>query len=294
MTVPFTQLGFYVGHGLELAGVVALGLPGRARPAPRAPRRGRSSATSARPTLVAQEEAFLGARVRALLVRLGEKDAATEGHTRRVAMLAVQVGEALGPARAAGCACSRSAGCCTTSASCRSRRAVLQKPGPLDDDEFAEIRKHPEAGERLLRELGGFAARRAAARARPPRAARRLRLPARAAGERARRRDADPRGLRRLRRARLRPRLPLGLDAGARARACCATEKQFDAALRRPRSSACCAPPFVADVARRRPSRSRRGCCARRRGAPEPAHPAPAGCGAVGSSASSPSCSRAR
>jgi HD-GYP domain-containing protein (c-di-GMP phosphodiesterase class II) len=35
--------------------------------------------------------------------------------------------------------------------------AVLAKPGPLDDDELAEIRKHPEAGERLLRELGGFA-----------------------------------------------------------------------------------------------------------------------------------------
>ena len=35
--------------------------------------------------------------------------------------------------------------------------AVLTKPGPLDDAELAEIRKHPEAGERLLRELGGFA-----------------------------------------------------------------------------------------------------------------------------------------
>jgi HD-GYP domain-containing protein (c-di-GMP phosphodiesterase class II) len=35
--------------------------------------------------------------------------------------------------------------------------AVLTKPGPLDDAEFAEIRKHPEAGERLLRDLGGFA-----------------------------------------------------------------------------------------------------------------------------------------
>ena len=34
--------------------------------------------------------------------------------------------------------------------------AVLRKPGPLDDAEFAEIRKHPEAGERLLGELGGF------------------------------------------------------------------------------------------------------------------------------------------
>ena len=35
--------------------------------------------------------------------------------------------------------------------------AVLQKPGPLDDAEFAEIRKHPQAGVRLLREVGGFA-----------------------------------------------------------------------------------------------------------------------------------------
>jgi HD domain len=33
---------------------------------------------------------------------------------------------------------------------------ILQKPGPLDDDEFAEIRKHPESGRRLLDELGGF------------------------------------------------------------------------------------------------------------------------------------------
>jgi HD-GYP domain-containing protein (c-di-GMP phosphodiesterase class II) len=33
---------------------------------------------------------------------------------------------------------------------------ILQKPGPLDDHEFAEIRKHPEAGRKLLDELGGF------------------------------------------------------------------------------------------------------------------------------------------
>ena len=36
--------------------------------------------------------------------------------------------------------------------------AILQKPGPLDDDEFAEIRRHPAAGVRLLDELGGFGA----------------------------------------------------------------------------------------------------------------------------------------
>jgi ribosomal protein S18 acetylase RimI-like enzyme len=34
--------------------------------------------------------------------------------------------------------------------------AILKKPGALDDDEFAIIRKHPEWGYKLLRELGGF------------------------------------------------------------------------------------------------------------------------------------------
>src|SRR5262249_43615567 len=33
---------------------------------------------------------------------------------------------------------------------------ILQKPGPLDDDEFDVIRKHPVWGDELLVELGGF------------------------------------------------------------------------------------------------------------------------------------------
>ena len=33
---------------------------------------------------------------------------------------------------------------------------ILQKPGPLTDEEFVEIREHPESGRRLLDELGGF------------------------------------------------------------------------------------------------------------------------------------------
>ncbi len=91
----------------------------------------------------------------ALVVRLGQKDAATEGHTRRVAMLAVQVGESLGLPRrrlrvlALG-------GLLHDMGKLAVPSAVLAKPGPLDDAELAEIRKHPEAGERLLRELGGF------------------------------------------------------------------------------------------------------------------------------------------
>jgi hypothetical protein len=155
LTVPYTQLGFYVGHLLELAGVIALGLPAALdlrRGGASRPLVGDLCATE----LVAQEEAYLGARVRALLVRLAEKDAATEGHTRRVAMLAVELGQALGLPRrrlrvlALG-------GLLHDIGKLSVPSAVLKKPGALDDAEFAEIRRHPEAGERLLRELGGFA-----------------------------------------------------------------------------------------------------------------------------------------
>jgi putative two-component system response regulator len=36
--------------------------------------------------------------------------------------------------------------------------AILRKPGSLTDEEYAEVKRHPEAGVRLLRELGGFPA----------------------------------------------------------------------------------------------------------------------------------------
>ncbi len=155
LTVPYTQFGFYLGHLLELAGLIALGLP--AALDLRHGAASRALVGDLGPTdLVAEEESFLGVRVRALVVRLGEKDAATEGHTRRVAMLAVQLGEALGLPRrrlrllALG-------GLLHDMGKLAVPSAVLTKPGPLDNDEFAEIRKHPEAGERLLRDLGGFA-----------------------------------------------------------------------------------------------------------------------------------------
>jgi HD-GYP domain-containing protein (c-di-GMP phosphodiesterase class II) len=35
---------------------------------------------------------------------------------------------------------------------------ILRKPGALTDDEYDEVKRHPEAGVRLLRELGGFPA----------------------------------------------------------------------------------------------------------------------------------------
>ena len=88
-------------------------------------------------------------------MRLADRDASTEEHTRRVALLAARVGEEL-----------------KLSATARRHLAVggllhdigklsvpleiLNKPGALTDEEFAEIKRHPEYGRRLLDELGGF------------------------------------------------------------------------------------------------------------------------------------------
>jgi HD-GYP domain-containing protein (c-di-GMP phosphodiesterase class II) len=88
-------------------------------------------------------------------VRLAERDASTEEHTRRVALLAARVGEEMRlPASsrrhlAVG-------GLLHDIGKLSVPLAILRKPGPLDDDEFAEIRRHPAAGRRLLEELGGF------------------------------------------------------------------------------------------------------------------------------------------
>jgi HD-GYP domain-containing protein (c-di-GMP phosphodiesterase class II) len=105
--------------------------------------------------LVEHEEAFLGGRVRALLVRLGEKDPSTEGHTRRVATLAVAIGEHLGlpEGRLRQLAVG---GLLHDVGKLSVPNEILNKPGRLTDDEFDEIRRHPGAGRELLTELGGF------------------------------------------------------------------------------------------------------------------------------------------
>jgi HD-GYP domain-containing protein (c-di-GMP phosphodiesterase class II) len=105
--------------------------------------------------LVEHEEAFLGGRVRAILVRLGEKDPSTEGHTRRVAKLAVEIGERLGlpEGRLRQLALG---GLLHDVGKLSVPNEILNKPGRLNDEEFAEIRRHPAAGRELLSELGGF------------------------------------------------------------------------------------------------------------------------------------------
>jgi hypothetical protein len=147
-------LGFYLGHVLEITGVLLLGIPvaldlrrgGRSRPLV-----GDLSAAE----VVASEEAYLGTRVRSLMVGLGAHDGSTEGHSRRVALLAVQVGEALDlpPATLRHLAVG---GLLHDIGKLSVAGAILRKPGALTDEEYEEVKRHPEAGVRLLRELGGF------------------------------------------------------------------------------------------------------------------------------------------
>ncbi len=145
---------WWAAHLLEVGGVGMVGIPAALD---------LRHAVGSRPLvgdlrashLVEHEEAFLGGRVRALLVRLGDKDPSTEGHTRRVATLAVAIGEHLGlpEGRLHELALG---GLLHDVGKLSVPNAILNKPGKLTDEEFAEIQRHPGAGRDLLTELGGF------------------------------------------------------------------------------------------------------------------------------------------
>jgi HD-GYP domain-containing protein (c-di-GMP phosphodiesterase class II) len=151
----YSYLIWWIGHFAELIGILVVGgavavdlLHGAA--ASRA-LVGDLKASE----LVAQEEAFLGPRVRSLTLRLHDKDESTESHTRRVALRAVQVGEELGlpPNQLRSLAIG---GLLHDIGKLSVPERILQKPAALDDDEYEVIKRHPEWGERLLGELGGF------------------------------------------------------------------------------------------------------------------------------------------
>jgi putative nucleotidyltransferase with HDIG domain len=154
MTMSFTQLGFYGGHVIELVGILMVSVPvavdlrraGASRPL---------VGDLCPSEIVASEEAFLGARVRALMIRLEKKDRSTEQHTRRVAKLAVQVAVEmkLPPATLRQLAVG---GLLHDIGKLAVPMRILSKPGKLTEEEFAEIKRHPGAGLDLLRELGGF------------------------------------------------------------------------------------------------------------------------------------------
>jgi putative nucleotidyltransferase with HDIG domain len=152
MLLNFMELGWWLGHVSELLGMVIVGVPvalDLRRAAQSRPLVGDVTGAD----LVAAEEAFLGAHVRALTLSLAGKDEYTEEHTRRVALRAVQVAEELGltgsrlRALATG-ALVHDIGKLSVPDS------ILQKPGPLTDEEFAIIKRHPEWGDKMLVDLG--------------------------------------------------------------------------------------------------------------------------------------------
>jgi len=154
LLLDFTQLGWWLGHLFEVVGLSLVGAAVAAdlhRARQYRPLTGGVGACD----LVAAEEAFLEARVRALTLRVAEKDESTEEHTRRVALLAVQVGEELGltPARLRSLA---TGGLLHDIDKLAVPDAILTKPGALANEEYAVIRRHPEWGHELLGQLGDF------------------------------------------------------------------------------------------------------------------------------------------
>jgi putative nucleotidyltransferase with HDIG domain len=152
LLLDYTQLGWWIGHGLEVAGIAAIGLPvalDLRRSTESRVLLGDLSPCS----LVREEEAFLGGQVSALTKLLAERDAYTEEHTRRVALRAVQVGVELDlpPERlrvlAAG-------GLLHDMGKLSVPDEILNKPGSLTEAEYDIVKKHSEWGEELLAKLG--------------------------------------------------------------------------------------------------------------------------------------------
>ena len=156
LVFSFQNIGWWFGHVLEIFGMALVGIPVALDLRRGATHQSRPLVGDLRAVdLVSAEEAFLGSQVRALLVALAVKDGSTEEHTRRVALLAVEVGDELGlpPGRLRSMA---TGGLLHDIGKLSVRDEVLRKPASLTDAEFAEVKQHPGAGVALLEELGGF------------------------------------------------------------------------------------------------------------------------------------------
>jgi putative nucleotidyltransferase with HDIG domain len=152
MLLHWWELGWWLGHAFELIGIGIVGIPVALDLRRTAQSRALTGELSGC-DLVSSEEAYLGAHVRALMISLAEKDEYTEGHTRRVALRAVQVGEELGlsPVRLRALA---TGALVHDIGKLSVPDAILKKPAKLDTHEFEVIKRHPESGFRMLRELG--------------------------------------------------------------------------------------------------------------------------------------------
>jgi HD-GYP domain-containing protein (c-di-GMP phosphodiesterase class II) len=90
--------------------------------------------------------------VRALVSAMEAKDAYTRGHSERVARFACRLGQELGLGEEA-CQQLNLMGLLHDIGKIGVRDAVLQKPGRLTEEEFAEIKRHPDLASAILHEL---------------------------------------------------------------------------------------------------------------------------------------------
>ena len=152
---PLWSVGFWAGHVLELGAFLVVTAALGSDLVRATPSRALRSAIDVR-DVVTEQEALLGAWVARLLARLEAKDTSTREHTRRVAQLAVEVGQELGlrGGRLRGLAV---AALLHDVGKLQVPDAILCKAGPLTSAEFAVIKRHPGDGEALLSHIGGFA-----------------------------------------------------------------------------------------------------------------------------------------
>jgi HD-GYP domain-containing protein (c-di-GMP phosphodiesterase class II) len=152
---PLWSVGFWSGHALEFGAFLVISAALAGDLARSAPSHALRSDLDVRDVVTA-EEALLGAWVERLLARLAVKDASTREHTRRVAELAVQVGQELG-LRGGRLRSLAVAALLHDVGKLQVPDAILRKAAPLTSAEFAEIKRHPGDGATLLAHIGGFA-----------------------------------------------------------------------------------------------------------------------------------------
>ena len=152
-SVPFDSQ-FWLGHALEAIALtcISFGVVGDLR---RPVSAWRLTTWHDGKELVESSEELLGGFVHALTVRLAELDPSTWHHSRRVAELAVAVGEQL---QLDGSTLRRiaSAGLVHDIGKLRIPHDILHKQGALTDEEFDLIKAHPDFGVELLSKLRGF------------------------------------------------------------------------------------------------------------------------------------------
>ena len=205
LLLTYLDLGWWLGHGLEVLGIAAIGVPVALD---------LRRAVASRPLLGDLSACRARRRGGSVPRRPGQRADATARRTRRLHR------GAHAPSRAA-----RRAGRRRAPAAARAPARARRRRSPARHGQALRSRRDPEqarcahgrgvrdrqaplgVGRRASR-TARVPRRRAQARPRPPRAARRLRLPVRRLRRPARPRDTDPRHLRRVRRADLTARLP--------------------------------------------------------------------------------------